>query len=156
MTTNGITLKNTVTGEVLELDKITTEAYILESVFWSEIQGTHHSYKYIGQTGESVTNTTLETRDFDIVGWIVAGVNKETGEAEYWAKDENGQEYKTVDLQLANQNKAATDDLLPTVYGGFGTTVSAFGFDASIQELRISVCQLRPAYELVPPCINDW
>ena len=73
MTTNGITLRNMVTGEVLELDKITTEAYILESVFWSEIQGTHHSYKYIVQTGESVTNTTLETRDFDIVGWIVAG-----------------------------------------------------------------------------------
>ena len=62
-----------------------------------------------------------------------AGVNKETGEAEYWAKDENGQEYRTVDLQLANQNKAATDDLLPTVYGGFGTSISAYGFDASIQ-----------------------
>ena len=62
-----------------------------------------------------------------------AGVDPETGEALYWAKDENGQEYKTVDMQLANQNKQATDDLLPTVYGGFGTSISAFGFDASIQ-----------------------
>ena len=62
-----------------------------------------------------------------------AGVDPETGEALYWAKDEDGQEYKTADMQLANQNKAATDDLLPTVYGGFGTTISAYGFDASIQ-----------------------
>ena len=62
-----------------------------------------------------------------------AGVDPETGEALYWAKDENGQEYKTVDMQKANQNKAATEDLLPTVYGGFGTSISAYGFDASIQ-----------------------
>ena len=63
-----------------------------------------------------------------------AGVNRETGEAEYWAKDENGQEYKTIDWSVASTtNKAASDDLLPTVYGGFGTSISAFGFDASIQ-----------------------
>lgn len=63
-----------------------------------------------------------------------AGVNKETGEAEYWAKDENGQEYRTIDWSAASTtNKAASDDLLPTVYGGFGTSISAYGFDASIQ-----------------------
>ena len=63
-----------------------------------------------------------------------AGVNKETGEAEYWAKDENGQEYRTIDWSKASTtNKAASDDLLPTVYGGFGTSISAYGFDASIQ-----------------------
>ena len=63
-----------------------------------------------------------------------AGVNKETGEAEYWAKDENGQEYRTIDWSKASTtNKVASDDLLPTVYGGFGTSISAYGFDASIQ-----------------------
>ena len=63
-----------------------------------------------------------------------AGVNKETGEAEYWAKDENGQEYRTIDWSKASTtNKEASDDLLPTVYGGFGTSISAYGFDASIQ-----------------------
>lgn len=71
-TVTGITLTNTATSEVLELDKVTTEAYVLESVFWSAIQGQHHSYKYLGQTGETVTDTTLETRDVTIVGWVIA------------------------------------------------------------------------------------
>lgn len=63
-----------------------------------------------------------------------AGVNPETGEAQYWAKDDNGEEYKTIDWNVASTtNKTASDDLLPTVYGGFGTSISAFGFDASIQ-----------------------
>ena len=63
-----------------------------------------------------------------------AGVNVETGEAEYWAKDENGQEYRTIDWSKASTtNKVASEDLLPAVYGGFGTSISAFGFDASIQ-----------------------
>ena len=63
-----------------------------------------------------------------------AGVDPTTGEALYWAKDDNGQEYSTVDWSVASTtNKVASDDLLPTVYGGFGTSISAFGFDASIQ-----------------------
>ena len=62
-----------------------------------------------------------------------AGVNPENGVAQYWAKDENGNRIKTEDLNIANQYKVATGDLLPTVYGGFGTSINAFGFDASIQ-----------------------
>ncbi|MBQ8441907.1 MAG: TonB-dependent receptor [Bacteroides sp.] len=62
-----------------------------------------------------------------------AGVNPENGVAQYWAEDADGNRIKTEDLQIANQYKVATDDLLPTVYGGIGTSISAFGFDASIQ-----------------------
>lgn len=62
-----------------------------------------------------------------------AGVNPETGEAQYWAKDEDGNRIKTTDLNIANQYKVATDNLLPKVYGGIGTSFSAFGFDASVQ-----------------------
>ena len=62
-----------------------------------------------------------------------AGVNPETGEAQYWAKDENGQEIKTTDYSAASTNKAATKNLLPSFYGGFGTSFSAYGFDFSIQ-----------------------
>lgn len=62
-----------------------------------------------------------------------AGVNPENGVAQYWAEDENGNRIKTEDLNIANQYKVATGDLLPTVYGGFGTSINAFGFDASIQ-----------------------
>ena len=62
-----------------------------------------------------------------------AGVNPENGVAQYWAEDADGNKIKTEDLQIANQYKVATDNLLPTVYGGIGTSISAYGFDASIQ-----------------------
>ena len=62
-----------------------------------------------------------------------AGVNPENGIAQYWAKDADGNRIKTEDLNIANQYKVATDDLMPDVYGGFGTTINAYGFDASIQ-----------------------
>lgn len=70
-----------------------------------------------------------------------AGVNPETGEAQYWVweTDNNGNKtgnrVKTADYTLANQtdNRVATDDLLPDMYGGFGLSATAYGFDASIQ-----------------------
>ena len=105
-----------------------------------------------------------------------AGVNAETGEAQYWVNDYemetitdadgnssevevwydvNGNKIPnseldnyvgeknrnilgrklTTDYTLASltENRTATDDLLPDVYGGFGLTVNAYGFDASIQ-----------------------
>lgn len=62
-----------------------------------------------------------------------AGVNPENGLAEYWAKNEAGERYRTDDHVLAQDYKIATDDLLPTVYGGFGSSITAFGFDAGVQ-----------------------
>lgn len=67
-----ITLTNTVTKTTLELDKITTPNYILSSVDWGVVESTHHSYKYINQIGVYVTGTSLETRDVEIIGWIIA------------------------------------------------------------------------------------
>ncbi|WP_430812629.1 MULTISPECIES: SusC/RagA family TonB-linked outer membrane protein [unclassified Carboxylicivirga] len=62
-----------------------------------------------------------------------AGVNAETGEAEYWTTNDEGVREKTTDYSDAADHKVATDDLMPAVYGGFGTTVEFFGFDASAQ-----------------------
>lgn len=67
-----IVLKNTVTGVQFEISKTKTQDYILDKVDWGVIQGTHHSYKYVNQIGESVTGTTLGTREIEIVGWIIA------------------------------------------------------------------------------------
>src|SRR5690606_23905235 len=61
-----------------------------------------------------------------------AGVDAETGLAQYWAEDEAGERYMTSDFAIAETFKVATDDLLPKVYGGFGTSLEAFGFDASV------------------------
>lgn len=62
-----------------------------------------------------------------------AGVDEKTGEALYWAKDKDGKEYATANYSLAQTNKVGTDNLMPKVYGGFGTSIEAYGFDASIQ-----------------------
>lgn len=69
-----------------------------------------------------------------------AGVNPENGDALWYynVTDENGNvtgREKTNDYTVATKssNRIATDDLLPTVYGGFGTTVKAYGFDLSVQ-----------------------
>ena len=67
-----ITLENEVTSQVLELDCVTTPNYILDNVDWGQISSNHHSYKYINQVGVYVTNTTLETRDISVSGWIIA------------------------------------------------------------------------------------
>ncbi len=62
-----------------------------------------------------------------------AGVDTETGKALYWSKNEAGERIETDDYVDALNHKVATDDLMPTVYGGFGTSINAYGFDASIQ-----------------------
>ena len=62
-----------------------------------------------------------------------AGVDPETGLAQYWAK-EGDEEYKTDDWSKAkNTNRKGTGDIMADVYGGIGTTVEFYGFDFSVQ-----------------------
>lgn len=80
---------------------------------------------YIYEEGESMYRMYLV--DY-------AGVDPETGLAQYWAKDDNGELYKTDNYALAQTtNKVATANLMPKVYGGLGTSIELYGFDASIQ-----------------------
>ena len=67
-----IVLKRMKSQEELILDMVSTPNYILKSVDWGSIKGTHHSYKYVGQVGETIANTSLGTRPIQIEGWIVA------------------------------------------------------------------------------------
>lgn len=81
-----------------------------------------------------------------------AGVKPETGEPLYWTRDPilgadgealrdaNGKIiysddwYTTTNFDHANTNgRKATGNLLPTFYGGFGTSVKFFGFDFGLQ-----------------------
>ncbi len=67
-----IILRKEKNQEELILDMVSTPDYILKSVDWGTIKGTHHTYKYVNQTGVSITNTSLETRPIKIEGWVVA------------------------------------------------------------------------------------
>ena len=69
-----------------------------------------------------------------------AGVDPENGDALWYynVTDDKGNvtgREKTNDYTIAQQssNRIATDDMMPTVYGGFGTTINAYGFDLSVQ-----------------------
>jgi len=65
-----------------------------------------------------------------------AGTNKENGDA-LWYKDITDESGKVTGQETTNDITEATKydvgDLLPTVFGGFGTTLSAFGIDLSAQ-----------------------
>lgn len=71
-----------------------------------------------------------------------AGVDPENGSSLWWARHADGTEFKTDDFNLAYNGDKATGDvanrqptgnMLPPIYGGFGTSVQAYGFDFSIQ-----------------------
>ncbi|WP_301827721.1 TonB-dependent receptor [uncultured Parabacteroides sp.] len=86
--------------------------------------------------GELINNTRIYTEGESMYRMYLvkyAGVDPETGMALYWAKDKDGNPITTSDYSNAVNYKEATDDLLPTVYGGFGTSLSLYGFDASVQ-----------------------
>ena len=67
-----IVLRRKKNQEELILDMVSTPDYILKSIDWGSVTGTHHSYKYVNQVGESIVNTSLGTRPIKIEGWIVA------------------------------------------------------------------------------------
>lgn len=57
----------------ISIDSDQFSGYIPEQVDWGTIEGTHYTYKYPGQVGESLMSTSLGTRDdIKIVGWVVA------------------------------------------------------------------------------------
>ncbi len=108
--------------------------------------------------GEMISGTRILREDESMYQLYLvkyAGVDPATGEALYWTRDPQtykdedgveqilkdekgktvyGEEYITSDWKSAyDNNRQATGDILPTVYGGFGATLSAYGFDFSIQ-----------------------
>lgn len=62
-----------------------------------------------------------------------AGVNPETGESQ-WALLKPDADGKTVTTSYAtaSENRFGSGDILPKVYGGFGTSIAAYGFDLSV------------------------
>jgi len=64
-----IVLKNIITSEEIPMDMKAT-IYILQSIDWGVVEGSHHSYKYVNQIGVHVIGTTLEARNVKIIGWV--------------------------------------------------------------------------------------
>ena len=91
-----------------------------------DLKGEWISGSYIYREGES-------SYQFYMREW--AGVDKETGEAMWYkdVKDENGKVTgRETTKTYADATRYATGDILPKVYGGFGTSLTAYGFDLSL------------------------
>ena len=91
-----------------------------------DLKGEWISGSYIYREGES-------SYQFYMREW--AGVDKETGEAMWYKdiKDENGKVTgRETTKTYADATRYATGDILPKVYGGFGTSLTAYGFDLSL------------------------
>ena len=91
-------------------------------------KGIRASY-YIREVGGSL---------YDAYMYKFAGVDANNGQALYWAKelDDDGNEiegsdYVTPTFDQAVQYKLGS--ILPKLYGGFGTSLNAYGFDFSVQ-----------------------
>ena len=98
-----------------------------------ELNGRWISGSRIFLEGESMYNLYLVK---------YAGVDAATGLPLYWAKNAQGQEYPTTDWSIAysgnsttgdQANRVETGNILPPIYGGFGTTLGWKGIDVSIQ-----------------------
>ncbi len=70
-----------------------------------------------------------------------AGVDENTGEALYWARQADGTEFKTANYSDAYngnpekglvENRKRSGNMLPKIYGGFGTSLNFYGVDFSI------------------------
>lgn len=73
MIVDKITLRRVSDSFEIFIDSDQFSGYIPEQVDWGTIGGTHYTYKYPGQVGESLMSTSLGTRDdIKIVGWVVA------------------------------------------------------------------------------------
>ena len=69
---NKINLLNTVSRAQLTLDTMDTPYFILGETDWSSATGKHHTHKFFNQVGVSVSSTSIEERDIEIQGWVVA------------------------------------------------------------------------------------
>ncbi|MCH5223820.1 MAG: SusC/RagA family TonB-linked outer membrane protein [Muribaculaceae bacterium] len=103
-----------------------------------ELNGEWVNGSYYWHEGESMYNLYLVQ---------YAGVDEETGMPLYWAKTEDGDEVAMTNFSVAmsgtgddyyqgikyKPNRKKTGNLLPPFYGGFGTTLTFFGVDVSVQ-----------------------
>ena len=123
-------------GDLVKTRNITWGVYFNMSFFQNrilklspELNGQWIDGSYIYKEGESMYNRYLPA---------YAGVNPETGKAQWYINttDSLGNVIEkggvTESYATATENRYETGDILPKVYGGFGTNLNVYGVDLSI------------------------
>ena len=134
-----------ITNKGIEFNLIGTIIKTNDIVWTANLNLTHYK-NTIDELDESVRENGIKYSTYiyeeggslyDAYMFKYAGVDKETGEALYYykEKDEKGNETGR-DLTTANFSQADKyncGSVLPKLFGGFGTTLNAYGFDLSAQ-----------------------
>ena len=134
-----------ITNKGIEFNVIGTIIKTNDIVWTANLNLTHYK-NTIDELDESVRENGIKYSTYiyeeggslyDAYMFKYAGVDKETGQALYYykEKDENGNETGR-DLTTANFSQADKyncGSVLPKLFGGFGTTLNAYGFDLSAQ-----------------------
>ena len=125
------------TGIEISLDGV---VYKNENIEWSLNANISHYTNEIKELDETVAETGIKGGYYiyRIGGSLYqaylykyAGVNPENGKALFYMENTDGSITTTENFSNATQFDCGTT--LPKVYGGFGTTVRAFGFDLTAQ-----------------------
>lgn len=114
-----ITLVNTVKGTKIEISQAIGAQILLDSIDWGAISSNSVTYKYTNQVGVQVTNTTLETRDISIVGWVAS---EQLGVVDALAKRLNGFVNPLEPLKLQYQQYELTVYPTSSIKWGKGYT----------------------------------
>ena len=114
--------------------------YKNRNIEWSaNVNATHYKNK-ITDLAESVKETGIKYSNaiyriggslYNAYLKVYAGVDEMTGKALYYVDPDNGDYTTTDDWSKAKQSDGGST--LAKLYGGFGTSVKAYGFDFSVQ-----------------------
>lgn len=128
MTNSGVEIDLSV--NVLKLKKFNWDVNVNGTFIKNKINKLHPDLGGKMIDGNRIYEEGESMYRYYMVEW--AGVDEKTGEALYWTEDESGERVKTADYKDAQNHKVCTANLMPKVYGGFGTSLEFFGFDASV------------------------
>ena len=135
-----------VKNKIVELHPDLNGKFISGSTIYEEGESMYQLYliKYAGvdpNSGKALYYAAVPADDYlleslgqEAYDELTKEENKEAYDAAVKAYEANPEVYVTDDAQVANDTyKRATGDLLPKVYGGFGTSLEFHGFDLSVQ-----------------------
>ena len=120
-------------GSILKTDNLEWKFNVNATHVRNVITDLHESVKKSETGGITGGNFIREVGGsmYDMYLRQYAGVDTQTGEGLYYKDPDRGDFNTTPDWSMAKQ--ARMGSTLPKVYGGFGTTVEAYGVDFSVQ-----------------------
>ena len=75
-----IVIQNKNTSEILEMDKLNTEDFVLDYVDWGQASVDQYTQKHINQIGVTIIKVSYKSRNIEISGFVIANTEEEMTE----------------------------------------------------------------------------